>query len=152
MSLQPVMTFDFYNSTVTWCPDPALNLSWVTNATAVPELEDWSTPSSSNRRRHHPHLLMVWWQQLVWSALFALMLLVATGGNAIVLWIVLGELPSAVLSPPLSSFSSVILHFFVFLCSLQASTRTFLSCSLYARFTAMHVNLLQFLFPCPRTK
>ncbi|XP_023718050.1 tachykinin-like peptides receptor 86C isoform X2 [Cryptotermes secundus] len=91
MSLQPVMTFDFYNSTVTWCPDPALNLSWVTNATAVPELEDWSTPSSSNRRRHHPHLLMVWWQQLVWSALFALMLLVATGGNAIVLWIVLAH-------------------------------------------------------------
>jgi hypothetical protein len=37
---------------------------------------------------------MAWWQQLGWSALFALMLLVATGGNAIVLWIVLGELPS----------------------------------------------------------
>jgi hypothetical protein len=111
MSLQPVMTFDFYNSTMTWCPDPALNLSWVTNATAVPELEDWSTPSSGTRRRHHPHLVMAWWQQLGWSALFALMLLVATGGNTIVLWIVLGELPSCL---SLSSFSSVILLSFLF--------------------------------------
>jgi hypothetical protein len=53
---------------------------------------------------------MAWWQQLGWTALFALMLLVATGGNAIVLWIVLGELLScylsAFLSPPLSSFPS----------------------------------------------
>lgn len=32
-----------------------------------------------------------WWQKAVWSSVFALMLLVATGGNAIVMWIVLGE-------------------------------------------------------------
>lgn len=32
-----------------------------------------------------------WWQKVVWSSVFAVMLLVATGGNAIVMWIVLGE-------------------------------------------------------------
>lgn len=34
---------------------------------------------------------MVWWQKLVWTSVFAVMLLVATGGNTIVMWIVLGE-------------------------------------------------------------
>jgi hypothetical protein len=34
---------------------------------------------------------MVWWQKLVWTAVFASMLVVATGGNTIVMWIVLGK-------------------------------------------------------------
>jgi hypothetical protein len=34
---------------------------------------------------------MVWWQKLVWSVIFASMLVVATGGNTIVMWIVLGK-------------------------------------------------------------
>ena len=34
---------------------------------------------------------MVWWQKLMWTAIFASMLVVATGGNTIVMWIVLGE-------------------------------------------------------------
>lgn len=32
-----------------------------------------------------------WWQKLFWSLIFAAMLLVATGGNIIVIWIVLGK-------------------------------------------------------------
>jgi hypothetical protein len=32
-----------------------------------------------------------WWQKTVWSVVFGAMLLVAVGGNAIVMWIVLGE-------------------------------------------------------------
>ncbi|XP_076647502.1 tachykinin-like peptides receptor 86C [Halictus rubicundus] len=32
-----------------------------------------------------------WWQKLVWSLLFAVMLLIATGGNIIVIWIVLAH-------------------------------------------------------------
>lgn len=32
-----------------------------------------------------------WWQKLFWSLIFAAMLLVATGGNVIVIWIVLGK-------------------------------------------------------------
>jgi hypothetical protein len=34
---------------------------------------------------------MVWWQKLVWTVIFASMLVVATGGNTIVMWIVLGK-------------------------------------------------------------
>jgi hypothetical protein len=34
---------------------------------------------------------MVWWQKLVWAVIFASMLVVATGGNTIVMWIVLGK-------------------------------------------------------------
>jgi hypothetical protein len=41
---------------------------------------------------------MCWWQQLGWSAVFAIMLVVAIGGNTIVMWIVLGELPFFLLS------------------------------------------------------
>lgn len=32
-----------------------------------------------------------WWQKLVWSLVYAIILMVATGGNVIVMWIVLGE-------------------------------------------------------------
>lgn len=32
-----------------------------------------------------------WWQKTAWSTVFAAMLLVATTGNVIVMWIVLGE-------------------------------------------------------------
>jgi tachykinin-like receptor len=34
---------------------------------------------------------LAWWQKLVWTVVFAAMLVVATGGNAIVMWIVLGK-------------------------------------------------------------
>lgn len=33
---------------------------------------------------------LLWWQKLSWSAAFAIILLIATGGNIIVMWIVLG--------------------------------------------------------------
>lgn len=32
-----------------------------------------------------------WWQKLFWSLIFAVILLIATGGNIIVMWIVLGK-------------------------------------------------------------
>lgn len=32
-----------------------------------------------------------WWQKLSWSCVFAIILVVATGGNIIVMWIVLGK-------------------------------------------------------------
>ncbi|KAJ9579514.1 hypothetical protein L9F63_004833 [Diploptera punctata] len=34
---------------------------------------------------------LVWWQKLMWTVIFAAMLLVSTGGNIIVMWIVLGK-------------------------------------------------------------
>jgi tachykinin-like receptor len=34
---------------------------------------------------------LAWWQKLVWTVVFAAMLIVATGGNTIVMWIVLGK-------------------------------------------------------------
>ncbi|XP_015910851.1 tachykinin-like peptides receptor 99D [Parasteatoda tepidariorum] len=35
--------------------------------------------------------ILPWWQQLVWSIVFGVMIFVATGGNAIVMWIVLAH-------------------------------------------------------------
>ncbi|KAJ9584444.1 hypothetical protein L9F63_021198 [Diploptera punctata] len=34
---------------------------------------------------------LAWWQKLVWTVIFAAMLSVSTGGNIIVMWIVLGK-------------------------------------------------------------
>jgi hypothetical protein len=57
---------------------------------------------------------MTWWQQLGWSAVFAIMLVVAIGGNTIVMWIVLGEFPFFLLSLPFSSvFSCSLLFLFI---------------------------------------
>lgn len=42
--------------------------------------------SSGNQRPFD----LPWWQKLSWSAVFAVILLIATGGNIIVMWIVLG--------------------------------------------------------------
>ncbi|KAJ9580730.1 hypothetical protein L9F63_024093, partial [Diploptera punctata] len=87
------------NYTLSECQDFAANFTWTFNLTMLPELQDcnWSlvphstvaSPSGSRKRHGQPHLVMSWWQQLVWSAVFALMLVVAIGGNAIVMWIVL---------------------------------------------------------------
>lgn len=35
--------------------------------------------------------LLPWWQQLTWTLAFGAMLIIAVGGNAIVMWIVIGE-------------------------------------------------------------
>lgn len=34
---------------------------------------------------------MIWWAQLAWTTAFSLMLIIAIGGNTIVIWIVIGE-------------------------------------------------------------
>lgn len=49
-------------------------------------LEQCLEPPPADR----PYLLP-WWQQLTWTLAFGAMLLVAVGGNAIVMWIVIGE-------------------------------------------------------------
>ncbi|KAG8230362.1 hypothetical protein J437_LFUL010574 [Ladona fulva] len=35
--------------------------------------------------------ILPWWRQLIWTLLFAVMVVVATGGNVIVIWIVLAH-------------------------------------------------------------
>ena len=62
-------------------------------------LEQCLVPPPSDR----PYLLP-WWQQLTWTLAFGAMLLVAVGGNAIVMWIVIGERGSkaALSSQPVS--------------------------------------------------
>lgn len=35
--------------------------------------------------------ILPWWRQVLWSALYAVMVVVATGGNVIVIWIVLAH-------------------------------------------------------------
>ncbi|MPC26146.1 Tachykinin-like peptides receptor 86C [Portunus trituberculatus] len=49
-------------------------------------LEQCLAPPPADR----PYLLP-WWQQLTWTLAFGAMLLVAVGGNAIVMWIVIGR-------------------------------------------------------------
>lgn len=44
--------------------------------------------------------LLPWWQQLTWTLAFGAMLLVAVGGNAIVMWIVIGEQRGCCLPDP----------------------------------------------------
>lgn len=38
-----------------------------------------------------PPFDLPWWQKLSWSLIYAIILVVATGGNMIVMWIVLGK-------------------------------------------------------------
>lgn len=38
-----------------------------------------------------PPFDLPWWQKLTWSLIYAIILLIATGGNIIVMWIVLGK-------------------------------------------------------------
>ena len=40
---------------------------------------------------HQRPYLLSWWQQMLWMLAFGLMLTVAIGGNALVMWIVCGE-------------------------------------------------------------
>lgn len=44
---------------------------------------------------HQRPYLLAWWQQALWLLAFGLMLFVAIGGNALVMWIVTGESASA---------------------------------------------------------
>lgn len=37
------------------------------------------------------NLSMSWWIKLIWFAIFIIMVLVAIGGNCIVIWIVIGK-------------------------------------------------------------
>ncbi|KAG8320083.1 hypothetical protein J6590_076934 [Homalodisca vitripennis] len=50
---------------------------------------DWPLTTMSPRRRP-VRLQMSWFLQIAWSLLFAFMLVVAIGGNIIVIWIVIG--------------------------------------------------------------
>jgi hypothetical protein len=50
-----------------------------------------TTVAPPPRRRSSTPYYLAWWQQLAWSTVFAVMVIVAVGGNSIVMWIVLGE-------------------------------------------------------------
>lgn len=51
-----------------------------------------------------PPYVLVWWEKLVWIIVFVSMVVVATFGNAVVIWIVLGK-------SCLMSFLPFTLHF-----------------------------------------
>ncbi|XP_054263186.1 tachykinin-like peptides receptor 86C isoform X1 [Macrosteles quadrilineatus] len=91
--------------------DPFVNVSsvWALNRTQVlsvlgPVFDDQDDTLTSGRRSGLKDFLtdcvypplqrptdLLWWQKVVWSSVFAIMLLVATGGNSIVMWIVLAH-------------------------------------------------------------
>jgi hypothetical protein len=50
-----------------------------------------TTVAPPPRRRSSTPYYLAWWQQLAWSTVFAVMVIVAVGGNSIVMWSVLGE-------------------------------------------------------------
>ena len=56
-----------------------------------------------------------WWQKLFWSLIFAAMLLVATCGNVIVIWIVLGKCFSTFLVRTISELGEKLINDYTFL-------------------------------------
>ncbi|XP_054716391.1 tachykinin-like peptides receptor 99D [Uloborus diversus] len=56
-------------------------------------MENYSDYNFSLNATVEPENIFVlpWWQQLLWSLVFGIMIFVATGGNAIVMWIVLAH-------------------------------------------------------------
>jgi len=100
---------NLYNCTATLLQqlDPGFDMKyvWALNRSDVQELLETTfsqTENTVNRtamRNFMSECLvslqnpyeMVWWQKLVWTVIFASMLVVATGGNTIVMWIVLGK-------------------------------------------------------------
>lgn len=80
---QPAHNFTFSDNVL---------LEMLENATATVLEAATATPSPTGKRRAGGSGgSMAWWQQLAWTLLFSLMLILAIGGNAIVMWIVLGE-------------------------------------------------------------
>ena len=90
--------------------DPARNMSalWTLNRSQVLELLDFAVGEVDRIKSPIKRLAirdfiseclfpsprpydLVWWQKLVWTIIFAAMLVVSTGGNIIVMWIVLGK-------------------------------------------------------------
>lgn len=55
------------------------------NGTGNASLLDDSDSQNSNK------FILPWWRQIIWTVLFAGMIVVATGGNLIVIWIVLAH-------------------------------------------------------------
>ena len=90
--------------------DPLRNLSslWMLNRSQVVELLDFALDEVDSMQdpirrtairdfiseclfpTSRPYDL-AWWQKLMWTIIFAAMLVVSTGGNTIVMWIVLGK-------------------------------------------------------------
>lgn len=64
--------------------------SMLTNGTRYP-FNDNSTTPSINRTESAEDFLLPWWQQTVFSLAFVAILIVASGGNLIVVWIVLAH-------------------------------------------------------------
>jgi hypothetical protein len=100
---------NLYNCTATLLQelDPSLDVKtvWKLNRSELVELLEVTFSETENNAKRtamrdflaeclftlqNPYE-MVWWQKLVWTAIFASMLVVATGGNTIVMWIVLGK-------------------------------------------------------------
>ena len=53
---------------------------------------DWSTNCTTNDTLPEGNeFILPWWQQIAWLSIFGLMVMVATGGNLIVIWIVLSN-------------------------------------------------------------
>lgn len=70
----------FANST----PDPWNTTFWMENYTYYGNANDTDLQLRNQ-------FILPWWRQMIWTLLFAGMIIVATGGNLIVIWIVLAH-------------------------------------------------------------
>lgn len=63
------------------------------NSTSIPSSssENYTFPNSTEFKEPENVFILPWWQQLIWSFVFGTMVIVATGGNLIVIWIVLAH-------------------------------------------------------------
>lgn len=57
------------------------------NSTSFPNISHNTTDADIDGNK----FILPWWRQLIWSILYAGMVIVATGGNLIVIWIVLAH-------------------------------------------------------------
>ncbi|XP_053975397.1 tachykinin-like peptides receptor 99D isoform X2 [Hylaeus volcanicus] len=84
LSLAAMQTLEvFMNST----PDPWNTTSWMDNYTYYNTTNGTNITDLQQRNQ----FVLPWWRQMIWTLLFAGMIIVATGGNLIVIWIVLAH-------------------------------------------------------------
>jgi tachykinin-like receptor len=63
----------------------------IQNSTVWPWKNNGSANDTLEEEEASNQFILPWWKQLIWTILFGMMVVVATGGNLIVIWIVLAH-------------------------------------------------------------
>lgn len=85
---------DYFYSSVDYQGNYSLNdtgYDYYTNFYEYPNTNHHNYTRNYNTSDETNVFILPWWRQLIWSILFGGMVIVATGGNLIVIWIVLAH-------------------------------------------------------------